>query len=322
MSDSRLNRILRSAGVPDLVDVLADRLGPTDLQSLLLEVYQRLAANITPARLLEQYETNRFVAPSPVDPRKLLEFETLAWALLPRPYVAVELSPVCPLGTNSAVASVDQKKVLSTIRNTEVVADTTNVLALEAAVRRRKLRGTNGRRTEPVLLAASHRVMRAQVFQGPRSFAHFRILALCAAGRDAGSFDFECARLLEQLAYYLQFLTEVGVRNGSPFTSFRVAMTELGNGSRVQALQDRVLTPLSNRFPAAVCGMDPARTSGRGYYRDVCFKVHVTEHDGTEVEVGDGGMTDWTQKLMSDHKERFLISGLGVERLCLAAGGS
>ena len=74
MSDSRLDRILRSAGVPDLVEVLAERLDPTDLQTLLLEVYHRLAAKITPARLLEQYATNRFVAPSLVDPRKLLEF--------------------------------------------------------------------------------------------------------------------------------------------------------------------------------------------------------------------------------------------------------
>ncbi len=29
----------------------------------------------------------------------------------------------------------------------------------------------------------------------------------------------------------------------------------------------------------------------------------------------DGGFTDWTAKLLSNKKERFLISGLGSERL-------
>ena len=36
-------RILREAGVPELLEVLAERLSPTDLQSLLLEVYRRRA---------------------------------------------------------------------------------------------------------------------------------------------------------------------------------------------------------------------------------------------------------------------------------------
>ena len=42
--DDMLQRIVRDAGVPDLVDVLADRLSPADLSSLLLEVFRRRAA--------------------------------------------------------------------------------------------------------------------------------------------------------------------------------------------------------------------------------------------------------------------------------------
>jgi hypothetical protein len=150
MTDRLMERVLRAAGIPDLVQALADRLSPTDLQSLLLEVYRRLAQKTTPAQLLEQYERNRFVAPSQVDPRKVAEVERLAWQLLPGKYLPLELSPVCPLGTNSVIASVDQNKVVTTIRNTEVVADTTNVLALEAALRRRSLRSVPQTRREGV----------------------------------------------------------------------------------------------------------------------------------------------------------------------------
>jgi hypothetical protein len=317
MTNGLIERIVRAAGVPDLVQVLAERLRPTELQSLLLDVYRRAARKTTPARLLEQYERNRFVAPSPVDPRKVLEVERLAWQLLPAEYVPLELSPVCPLGTNSVIASVDQNKVVSTIRNTEVVADTTNVLALEAAVRRRRLRGIHERRREPVLLAASQRLTRAQVFQGPQSFAHFRVIALCAAGRDEGSFDFETERILEHLAYHLNLLRQL-VAAGAPFVRFRVAITELAGGVFVKDIENRVLTPLSEQFPEASCHFDPSRSTGRGYYQHVCFKIHLIDRDGVEMEVGDGGLTDWTQQLISDRKERLLISGIGVDRLCLS----
>jgi len=62
--------------------------------------------------------------------------------------------------------------------------------------------------------------------------------------------------------------------------------------------------------------LDPGRTSGRGYYESVCFKLFATEDSGTELEFADGGPTTWTRALLSDAKERLVISGLGTERLC------
>ena len=60
--------------------------------------------------------------------------------------------------------------------------------------------------------------------------------------------------------------------------------------------------------------LDRTRQRGRGYYRDLCFKVnaHVC---GALVEIGDGGFTDWTRKLAASNKERLLISGIGLDRL-------
>src|SRR5207302_2958328 len=143
MSDPILERIQREAGIPELIDVLVERLALTDLQSLLLEVYRRRAAGVQPGQLLERYERDRFVRPSDLAPSVLADFESLVWSLLPDHYIAVELSPLCPLGTNTTVATVDQNKVVTTIRNTEVVADATNVLALECASRRRLLLRSN-----------------------------------------------------------------------------------------------------------------------------------------------------------------------------------
>jgi hypothetical protein len=306
-------RLKREAGVPDLLEVLTERLAPSDLQSLLLEVYARLASKVRPAQLLQQQEQNRFVAPSPADARLLAEVDRMAWGLLPDGYLPLELSPLCPLGTNSAIATVSQHKVVSTTRNTEAVADSTNVLALESAARRR--RQLRSKAQAPVLLAASQRVTRAQVFKGTRSWAHFRLLSLSAAGRDVGTFRFESAQLVEQIAFQVRLLRELA-RFGRVYSSIRVAVTDLTSGRLREPLEASVLAPLSARFPDMRVHFDPERASGRGYYDAACFKLFAREPSGDEIELGDGGTVDWTAKLLSDRKERLVISGLGVERIC------
>jgi len=307
-------RIQREAGVPDLVDVLADRLDPTDVQSLLLEVYRRRAAKVSAGQLLGQYERDRFVRPSTLAPALLTDVGRLAWSLLPDSYEAIELSPVCPLGANAAIATVDQNKVVTTIRNTEVVADATNALALECAVRRRRLLGRDPRSRERVRLCASHRLVRGQAYRSASAQAHFRLLGLCAAGRDEGSFRFETTSLTEQIGFYLHLLREVA-HLGYRVERVRVAVTAFDAG-REHALVEQVLMPLRAGYPDVACALDPDRKTGRGYYVGACFHVYVTNEAGVEFELIDGGFTTWTQQLLSSNKERLLISGLGVELLC------
>jgi hypothetical protein len=314
MNKGLIARIEREAGVPDLLQVLTTRLAPTDLQSLLLEIHARLAGSVTPKRLLEQYESNRFVAPSSADPRLLGDIDRLAWRLLPDGYVPLELAPLCPLGTNSAVASVSQHKVVSTVRHTEVVADSANVLTLECAIRRRRLRQVAARRLEPVLLAASHRVTRAQAFKGAGLLSHFRLLTLCAGGRDQGSFRFEGRHLTEQIGFYVCLIQEVAKISGR-FGAIRVAVTDFTDGQLTATLEEQVLQPLSEQHPEVECGLDPTRPTGRGYYDRVCFKVVATDATAGELTLADGGLTDWTRRLLSDEKERLVVSGIGVERL-------
>jgi hypothetical protein len=315
VSDPIIERILRETGIPELVDALVERLSATDLQSLLLEVYQRRAAGMTPGRLLERYERDRFVRPSDVAPPTLTAFDRLVWSLLPDTYTAVELSPVCPLGTNAAIATVNQNKVVTTIRNSEVVADVTNVLALECASRRRRLLRADPLSRERVRLGASHRVLRGQVYSGPGAVPHFRLLGLCAAGHDEGSFQFETTSLVEQIAFHVRLLQEAA-RLGYHAHQLRVAITDLEEGRRTQALEEQALAPLVASYPDVRCELDPDRETGRGYYVGACFHIYATNAAGIELELVDGGCTTWTQQLINNRKERLLISGLGVERFC------
>ena len=61
--------------------------------------------------------------------------------------------------------------------------------------------------------------------------------------------------------------------------------------------------------------IDPEREQGRGYYRTLCFHVNVRDPEGSFLQIGDGGFTDWTQQLVQSRKERLLVSGMGTERV-------
>jgi hypothetical protein len=307
MTDEILNRIARQSGVADIVSALSDRLSPTDLQSLLLEVYRTKAARISPSDLLARYERDRFFRPSSLGATELGAFDQLAWSLLPDHYGALTLSPLCPLGSSSVVGAVDQNKIVSAVRTGEVVADSTNVLALECALRRRPLLADTATRRTPVCLATSHDQVRAQGL-GAGQTAHFRLLALVAANRDAGSFAFEAGALVEQVSYLASLVGRV-----QPGWHLDVALTDLAG--RSERLERQVLEPLAERLPGATVRLDPDRASGRGYYVDACYKLFARREDGVALELGDGGCTTWTRQLLSNDKERLVIGGLGVGRL-------
>ena len=186
------------AALPDVArSVLTDKLSPTDLQTLLLDLVRSRAARVDPARLVRRWTEDRFVAPAAADPRRLTGLVARAWGLLPAEFVGVELAPVAPLGTCAAMAGVDQNRIVSTLRGSEVVSDPTNVLALEAARRRGE--------TDEVHLAAHHRVLRAQRF-GPGAASHFGLFVLVSSGRDRGSQTTELDFLGRHLAAWRTLL--------------------------------------------------------------------------------------------------------------------
>lgn len=46
----------------------------------------------------------------------------------------------------------------------------------------------------------------------------------------------------------------------------------------------------------------------------------VKDPAGVEMEIGDGGDVPWTQKLLSNAKERLIISAVALQRLAAIRG--
>ncbi|GIE98775.1 hypothetical protein [Paractinoplanes rishiriensis] len=260
----------------------------TQLQTLLLAVARDRAERVRPPELLRRWRADRLVRPSAADPRVLAAVESRLWHLLPATFDGVELSPVTPLGTCAAVAPGSQNRIVTTMRTAEVVSDSTNALAVEAADRRSRQPATG-----EVHLAAAHRLLRAQRF-GPGMGAHFRLFSLVSSARATGGADTETKLLRHHLDYWQRVLT--GVPGG------RVRFT----------LFDRPA------LRAATTGAveEPDRDRGRGYYRDLALRL-----TGADTELGDGGFTDWTAQLLGNAKERCLTSCISVERLATLAPG-
>jgi hypothetical protein len=303
MTSRALDRIWRGAR-DDPRAALEYGLSPTDLQTVLLDVARARARRTTPARVLQRWRDDRFVRPSTADPRRLARLEARLWELLPETFVGVELSPVAPLGVCSAIATVDQNRVVTTIRGTEVLSDPTNTLAVEAAARRAE--AARGGRVD---LAACHRVLRAQSFDGAGLAAHFRLFALVSSTRDQGSGTAEAAMVRDHLAYWSTVLDEC-----VPAHRPRLTFTSFGADAVAERFRDTVRPALVTPSATVEVDVDPGRVHGRGYYAGAALGIRAS--DGTqEIDLGDGGLTSWTATLLGDAKERCLVSCLATERL-------
>jgi len=310
-------RIERDSGVPHLADILSDRIAPTDLQSLLLEVYARRAKKRNPRVLLDDHVSNRFTRPSASNPTRSLEWDQIAFSKLPKLFRHFELSPVCPLGTASVLSPISQDWIVSTSRNSEVVSDSTNVLALECAVRRREQNNRSTDNAPSVHLATSHRLLRGQkISPRPGVLQHFRLFSLCSAGRDPGNLRFETETVRLHIGFFLTTLKRfLGSR-----VPLRVAISDFGSEAPRSVVQFGVVDKLQSSHSSVRIGFDQDRKQGRGYYGEVCFKIFATPSTGREQELVDGGDVDWTQKLLNNAKERLVISGCGSERVCELSG--
>ena len=307
MSDTghpAVQRITRESDARDLRHLLARQLGSSDLTSLLLDAMWHRATERSPSQILQQYRTDRFTRPGAVDARQLLRLQATVIDAIGPGFDLVDVAPLAPLGTHTVISGISQHRVVSTIRRTEVAADTTCSLALEAACRRADAMADDPRSATVVRLAAVHRVTRAQVVDEPRAWAHFALLGLVSAGRDTGGRRFERDALSEHLAALTAACRAAGAADVT------VRLTDFGG------LDDDLLDAAAHRLAAdgIVVERWPERPTGRDYYAGVAFKVFVEDGDAM-VEVGDGGFVSWTQALLSSRKERLVISGLGLERL-------
>ena len=175
---------------------------------------------------------------------------------LPNEVQVAELSPVCPLGTSSVVAEVDPNWSVATVRNTEVVSDATNVLALECALRRRAMLTAQPKSREVVHLVASHRFLRPQAYDDPALLPHFRIFSLCSGGW--GTLRFELGSLTLQLGFDLRSLQHFL----APSVPLSVYLTDFHEDDRTALIQEVLVTPLREAFPVVNIGFNDEREAG------------------------------------------------------------
>lgn len=270
------------------------------LNSLLLELFKARANQVEPAHLLHAFRENRFVQPSADDPIQIKEMELeFLQAAKNHGFKPLNLSPVTPLGSSSVLAPVDQNNVVSALRLSEVVSDATNVLALQIAS---EFKGTEGKGARAY--AAVHRHIRGQSFANPKFSAHFSVMALASGGLDSGNFRFEIETLRQHILLLRHILSkyvdprELSIRfywkKNSKF--FQENFKE-ANGKGWHDLP-----------------IDEVEDFESDYYQLVQFKLLLKRNKET-YDVADGGVVDWTQKLLSNKKHRLVISGIGLELL-------
>lgn len=299
-------RIARALAEGDAIEGLIERLSPTDLQSLMLHVYQQRSGQRTPAEILQQYERALMVQPSTADGRQLMQVAQAAFECAPA-FEAVDLSPVTPLGLNAVLGQIDQNNCLATVRGAEVLADPTTAAALECAKRRKA--GVSG----TIRLCSRSRVLRLQPFDTPGFSPHFDIFSIVSAGRDHGSLLFEFESLREHISAYLRLFERLSAE-GYQFDTIEVNLTHTERNEDLQRrAQEAVLQPLANDWPKVKLQIDTAREQGRSYYSGFCIGIYARDPTGLRMNLSDGGFTNWTQRLLANGKERLFVSATGIE---------
>jgi hypothetical protein len=299
---TRPSRAWVTAGLPPATyDELTRGLSASRLWSLLLEVAEARASGRACAELVEQWARDRFVQPAMVDQRSLVEVDRHLLGAAAA-FESIELSPVAPLGVCSVMGHASQNKVLSALRGTEVVADPTNVMALECARRLRLDPST------VVRLATSHRCVRAQpIPKRPGMAANFRIFCMVSAGLERQNHAFVVDAVAEHIKTMLHALDRLE-QHGFAFPERRIT---LFTREETASLGDRIVAMLGDGAVARAVLEHPY------YNKGVRFQIAARSSEGAETPLVDGGAFDWVARLTSNRRAVYVATGIGSQLLPL-----
>ena len=309
MDPAIIEKISLKTGIPGIIERLVEGLSGSELNSLLLEVFSRRTDQLSAPLLLNQYEKNRLVQPARVDMISLLarELQTLEY-FAKRQFIPIELSPLTQLGACSVVAAVDQKKIVSASRNTELLSDATNALALYIAAIKKNRKWDEGASGTMLHYCTTHRHLRTQTPPEKGMTAHFKIGCLVSSGKDTGNYAFEKNALAVQMSCLQGTMSQVfGIKK----IAFK--LQERMGYKQPALLLEQVHEFLKERLAPVEVSLSP-NSRPNNYYKGIQFKM-VIEWNGREIEIADGGFVDWTQQMLENKKERLLISGVGIEWL-------
>ena len=305
---SVVTKILSRLGYPSLINAFSEKVTSSELNSLLLEIFDQKVSKVTPPQLLNLYQLNRFVKPAdlPVLELRRVEIDLLE-IFTQYSFELLELSPVAALGSCSVVASVDQKKVLSALRGTEVLADATNSIALHFAdLKQKKIRAPFAQ-NENINFATIQRHIRTQAISGKGFTPHFKIACLVTCGSDSGSYTFEKQSLRGHIALMIAVY-----RNYYKVEDLKFRFLCRAGYKKPLELAAHVRDFVMQTHPEIVIDIIEKPEKEINYYKGIQYKVDIRVKEKW-YEIGDGGFVDWTQQLLQNKKERMLSTGIGFE---------
>jgi hypothetical protein len=324
----------------------------------MLHLTRMRSAGKRPSQLLAERGESDVYAPAPVDARLLHEVEGAALAAADG-FELLTLSPVAPAGANAVLGRIDQNLSVATVRGGEVMADPTASLALEAALRRRDGRarpalgalarvmrmqhfGGGWRRHFGLFaLATAGRTQPGDGFALDALRAHLDVYVGLLArlrdhGRPVGAVTVEVSdsaglgRLCRHAGVdVLDLAAEWRADDREPESILADAGVELprfcerppDGWTRLERVAERVFAPLAAAHPGVRLGFRPGRLHAVGYYTGLLLNVDAELGGSPAASVADGGTVDWTQRLLSDRRERLLLSGIGTERVARLLAG-
>ena len=307
MSSVIVDKILERINQPRLVEILSEELSGTELNSLLLEIFNRRTKKISAAGLLKLYDLNRFVKPADLPALSLKRSEVdLLEIFVKHSFSAIELSPVSVLGSCSVVATADQNKILSALRGTEVLADATNAIALHIASEK------NNTSSHPQSTMANYctipRHLRTQAIDESKGFTpHFKIACAVTAGIDTGDYNFE----KESLTSHIRVMNAI-FKDYYKVDDISFRFLCRGGYDNSHILASRVHKHIIQQIPKCSITIIEKPQEDIDYYRGIQYKIDI-QFKGRTWEIGDGGFVDWTQQLLQNKKERMLSTGIGFD---------
>ncbi len=99
--------------------------------------------------------------------------------------------------------------------------------------------------------------------------------------------------IVEKMAHYV---------TGTFFDEIKESRDFLGK------LDETLVAELRRDYPEVRFAFDLDRKTGIEYYSDFCFRVFGKNSAGTRLQFADGGVTDWTRKLLENREEVLMIS--------------
>jgi hypothetical protein len=298
-------RIEQELNLPDLIKKLSNELSPSDFNSLLTEIFSLRADNISPNEMLKLYAQNQYAKPASVNAAQYRRLEAdMLCAAEDKGIQSVILSPASLFGCCSAFGAVHQNKVISAIRNLEILSDATNMLALHVAAGIKK--GSLSHIEKIIHFCTTHRHIRYYAEFSPQTLPHFGIFTMVSAGKSRSSYEFEIEALLFHLHFYLDYWQK---KYGSVLS---VTFNRRAGYKDSDGFFSRICEAIKSVFSGMEILIDQ-RENNTIYYKGLQATINV-HTGGNTFEIGDIGFTDWTQKLLNNKSERLLISAMSLDR--------